>query len=697
MGFIIWGYGGQVSAVTVTPDQTIADHFIRHTVTGITTLVPPNPPAPDVPGFIGASYITIGDIDGDGKKEIICTSGVGEAADYTKHHGAVAIFTWDGHNLDNWTKSVIDSTFAFPNETIIHDMNNDGYPDIVVMDNFIAGWSTRFSSGIYYLENQGGDITQPSNWVKRTIFQGAPDLPDGNWFSPIGKSSYHRAFFLDVDGDGKEDFITSKVCMEIWQNGPDGGWWWTNDPDYPDYPYPGPQYTWMEVFKMEDNSYVQTDADGTGWGGTSYGYSRHAIGDGGGFLFNLADIDGDGNLDIVAPQFFIQNPGTMIVKGPGDFRGDSLCWFKNPGKSSAALNPWDRHTIDNWYNSPNPIGRGFEAVNADIDHDGVQELIVSNHNHQDYKPVNNPNDPNNHRIWNSGIFYFKIPNDPTTTSQWTPITIETGDPNLDPTNATAVANDVYAVDRSGGPYSQGSPGMVRAEDMNGDGYPELVVPGDGKGALYYYESVGMLNYKRAALYKNTACMPGDAQIVDIDGDGVKDIVAVIYDTSVVKPPPGTVVLKSSSVFVFENTTPPPTTTTTAVTTTTTTIAVTTTTTTIAVTTTTIPPTLIDLSSFTANRVWGRIILRWVTESETDNAGFNVYRAETEGGQYVKINNTLIVATGSANQGAKYVFVDKGVEKGKTYYYKLEDVDLAGESTFHGPVSVKPWFKFSFTK
>ena len=114
-----------------------------------------------------------------------------------------------------------------------------------------------------------------------------------------------------------------------------------------------------------------------------------------------------------------------------------------------------------------------------------------------------------------------------------------------------MATDVYAVDRPGGPYSQGSPGTVRTDDMNGDDYPEVVVPGDGKGAVYYYESVGALNYKRAALYYQPKCMPGDAKIDDIDGDGDKDIVAVIYDTSIVKPLPA-VPLKSSSVFVFEN-------------------------------------------------------------------------------------------------------------------------------------------------
>ncbi len=40
-----------------------------------------------------------------------------------------------------------------------------------------------------------------------------------------------------------------------------------------------------------------------------------------------------------------------------------------------------------------------------------------------------------------------------------------------------------------GPLGQGSPGLVRAEDINGDGLSELIVAGDGKGAVYYYEAV----------------------------------------------------------------------------------------------------------------------------------------------------------------------------------------------------------------
>ena len=43
-------------------------------------------------------------------------------------------------------------------------------------------------------------------------------------------------------------------------------------------------------------------------------------------------------------------------------------------------------------------------------------------------------------------------------------------------------------------------------------------------------------------------MPGDAKIDDIDNDGDKDIIAVIYDTSVLKPPPSTNKLKYGSTW-----------------------------------------------------------------------------------------------------------------------------------------------------
>ena len=100
-------------------------------------------------------------------------------------------------------------------------------------------------------------------------------------------------------------------------------------------------------------------------------------------------------------------------------------------------------------------------------------------------------------------------------------------------------------------------------------------------------------------------------------------------------------------------------------------------------------TLITLSSFTAKASNGRVKLEWSTESEIENAGFNIYRSETEVGGYEKINTELITAKGSETKGAKYVFIDNIAKNRKTYFYKLEDIDLNGTSTMHGPKSATP--------
>jgi hypothetical protein len=101
------------------------------------------------------------------------------------------------------------------------------------------------------------------------------------------------------------------------------------------------------------------------------------------------------------------------------------------------------------------------------------------------------------------------------------------------------------------------------------------------------------------------------------------------------------------------------------------------------------PTLIKLSSFTATTSNKKVTLQWTTASEIDTAGFNLYRAESEDGEYVKINPLLIPAEGNGTSGATYKYIDDDVRNRKTYWYKLEDIDLNGKSTFHGPVSVEP--------
>jgi len=101
-------------------------------------------------------------------------------------------------------------------------------------------------------------------------------------------------------------------------------------------------------------------------------------------------------------------------------------------------------------------------------------------------------------------------------------------------------------------------------------------------------------------------------------------------------------------------------------------------------------TAITLVSFTAASSPAGVSLAWETGTEIDNAGFNLYRATAEAGPYHKINPALIPAKGSAVGGASYSYLDTGATaENSTYYYKLEDIDFNGVSTFHGPVDTAP--------
>ncbi|MCD6169119.1 MAG: hypothetical protein J7J76_01000 [Candidatus Latescibacteria bacterium] len=106
---------------------------------------------------------------------------------------------------------------------------------------------------------------------------------------------------------------------------------------------------------------------------------------------------------------------------------------------------------------------------------------------------------------------------------------------------------------------------------------------------------------------------------------------------------------------------------------------------------------VTLTSFTATVGDGEVILRWVTQSELANLGFNIYRAqgeerkdesgEPQDTEYVRINSELIPGAGTSTVRHSYSFIDRGVDNGTTYFYRLEDVSLEGKSTSHGPIRV----------
>jgi len=89
------------------------------------------------------------------------------------------------------------------------------------------------------------------------------------------------------------------------------------------------------------------------------------------------------------------------------------------------------------------------------------------------------------------------------------------------------------------------------------------------------------------------------------------------------------------------------------------------------------------------QVWGkvnRVVVTWQTVSELDNAGFTLYRGlQADGSDRSLLTDVPSQAPG-ASQGASYSYEDAAVEVGQTYWYWLEDVDLGGATTLHGPVS-----------
>ncbi|UCF05202.1 MAG: S8 family peptidase [bacterium] len=95
---------------------------------------------------------------------------------------------------------------------------------------------------------------------------------------------------------------------------------------------------------------------------------------------------------------------------------------------------------------------------------------------------------------------------------------------------------------------------------------------------------------------------------------------------------------------------------------------------------------VTLASFTANGLDGQAIVEWTTASEIGTAGFNIHRSTDEDGEYERINKEPIPAEGNELEGASYSYTDRAVTNGVTYYYRLEDIDLNGRSTFHGPVT-----------
>ena len=89
------------------------------------------------------------------------------------------------------------------------------------------------------------------------------------------------------------------------------------------------------------------------------------------------------------------------------------------------------------------------------------------------------------------------------------------------------------------------------------------------------------------------------------------------------------------------------------------------------------PLPVELSQFSAKFVKDEVVINWTTESELDNAGFNIFRSTSRTKNFQRINPKLIQGAGTTGQRNSYQFIDKTAKPDVLYYYRLEDIDLSG--------------------
>jgi hypothetical protein len=98
---------------------------------------------------------------------------------------------------------------------------------------------------------------------------------------------------------------------------------------------------------------------------------------------------------------------------------------------------------------------------------------------------------------------------------------------------------------------------------------------------------------------------------------------------------------------------------------------------------------VTISSLSARRSRQGVVVRWRTASEFDALGYNVYRKRV-GQRRVRVNKRLLPALSLSRGGVSgraYSFVDRRASRHRALRYWVQDVDVRGHRTWHGPVRV----------
>jgi len=281
------------------------------------------------------------DVDGDGLTDVVTASWFGMKAEWLRNPGTFDT-QWERHLIvDNGNYECGD----------LCDLDGDGKLNQVLPAVLKTVWyepgmkdgkqqmlryvisEKEMEFGVGYGDINGDgrvDVLRPSAWFE------APENPRADpWIEhPLalgGKeegTSGHTAPILvyDVNNDGLADII-SAIAHDY------GIFWWEQQRD-------GDAITWKR--HLIDDSWSQP----------------HSLA--------LADLDGDGDLDLVAGKRFMAHNGG----DPGAFEPLCVYWYELERAPAPA---WKRHVIS--YDEG--IGSGLNMIATDLDGDGDADIIVT--------------------------------------------------------------------------------------------------------------------------------------------------------------------------------------------------------------------------------------------------------------------------------------------------------------------------------
>jgi len=92
----------------------------------------------------------------------------------------------------------------------------------------------------------------------------------------------------------------------------------------------------------------------------------------------------------------------------------------------------------------------------------------------------------------------------------------------------------------------------------------------------------------------------------------------------------------------------------------------------------VPPTESPDKSAQTGETDHKNTLKWSTASEVDNFGFDIYRAGSENGPFIRLNDSPIPGAGTSDLPTYYEYVDDTINPTLEYFYYIESISISGE-------------------